>query len=176
MPEIVPDAIPGVESFLIRPKGLDVDLRISIGRPARPAFGAQGDGRLPVFYVTDADYCFGTMVEAVRMACYAGEMAPAVVVGIGLSGWYGLQWYQLPTYSDADIDASAELNLQLDLQRQPGTPDAAALASLRAKTRADVVADIERERHQVETGLGAGLIALVAACGNFVLMALLREK
>lgn len=99
-----------------------------------------------------------------------------LAVGIGLSGWYGLQWYQLPTYSDADIDASAELNLQLDLQRQPVAPDAAALASLRAKTRAYVVADIERERRQVETGLGAGLIALVAACGNLLLMGLLNRS
>jgi hypothetical protein len=82
---------------------------------------------------------------------------------------------QLPQYSEADIDASAELNLQLDLQRQPGAPDAAALASLRAKTRADVVAGIERERRQVETGLGAGLIALVAAVGNLVLMRLANK-
>jgi hypothetical protein len=99
-----------------------------------------------------------------------------LAVGIGLSGWYGLQWYQLPTYSDADIDASTELNLQLDLQRQITTPDAATLAALRTKTRADVVADIERERRQIETGLGAGLIALVAAFGNLLLMTLLQRR
>jgi len=96
-----------------------------------------------------------------------------LAVGIGLSGWYGLQWYQLPTYSD--IDASAELNLQLGLQRLRSTPDAAALARLRAKTRDDVVAHIEHERRQVETGLGAGLIALVAALGNLMLMGLARR-
>lgn len=98
-----------------------------------------------------------------------------LAVGIGLTGYYGLQWVQLPQYSDADIDASAELNLQLDLQRQSAAPDANKLASMRAQTRADVVADIQHERSQVETGLGAGLIALVAACGNLMLMGLLRR-
>lgn len=78
-----PDAIPGVETFLIRPEGLDVSLRISIGRPARPAFGEATQDRLPVFYVTDADYCFGTALETARMGAYAGETAPVVVVGIG---------------------------------------------------------------------------------------------
>jgi hypothetical protein len=78
-----PAAIPGVETFLIRPEGLDVTLRVSIGRPASPAFGEPTMGPLPVFYVTDADYCFGTALEAARMAAYAGEAAPAMVVGIG---------------------------------------------------------------------------------------------
>lgn len=99
-----------------------------------------------------------------------------LAVGIGLTGYYGLQWYQLPQYSDADIAASAELNLQLDLQRQGTAPDADKLAALRAQTRADVLADIKRERSQVETGLGAGLIALVAAFGNLVLMGLLKRS
>jgi predicted alpha/beta superfamily hydrolase len=83
MSEPAPAAIPGVESFLIRPEGLDVTLRVSIGRLAKPAFGAETQDRLPVFYVTDADYCFGTALETVRMAAYAGEAAPAVVVGLG---------------------------------------------------------------------------------------------
>lgn len=78
-----PAAIPGVETFLIRPEGLDVTLRISIGRPASPAFGAPAKDPLPVFYVTDADYCFGTVLETTRMGAYAGETAPAVVVGVG---------------------------------------------------------------------------------------------
>jgi predicted alpha/beta superfamily hydrolase len=34
-------------------------------------------------YVTDADYCFGTVVEAARMGHYAGEVGAAVIVGIG---------------------------------------------------------------------------------------------
>lgn len=99
-----------------------------------------------------------------------------LAVGIGLSGWYGLQWYQLPSYSQADIDASAELNLQLDLQRQHIDADNSRLQELRTQTRADVVADIQRERSQIETGLGAGLIALVAAFGNLVLMSLLNRS
>ncbi|NGY04170.1 hypothetical protein [Solimonas terrae] len=99
-----------------------------------------------------------------------------LAVGIGLSGYYGLKWYELPAYSEADIDASAELNLQLDLQTQHEHVSEADLPALRARTRAEVVADIARERNQIETGLGAGLIALVVACGNLVLMSLLNRS
>lgn len=83
MTEPTPPAIAGVETLLIRPEGLDVTLRVSIGRTGRPAFGEEAQGRRPVFYVTDADYCFGTVLETARMGAYAGETAPAVVVGLG---------------------------------------------------------------------------------------------
>jgi predicted alpha/beta superfamily hydrolase len=75
-------AIPGVESFVVAPDGLGASLRISIARPSSPAVGATA-GALSLVYVTDADYSFGTVVEAARMGHYAGEVGPAVVVGIG---------------------------------------------------------------------------------------------
>ncbi|SEQ97439.1 hypothetical protein SAMN04488038_11368 [Solimonas aquatica] len=93
-----------------------------------------------------------------------------LAVGLGLCAYYGLALRQLPRYSEADIAASAELNLHLDQQRTP---------SLQSEQRDKIVAelreDIARERRELETGLGAGLIALVAALGNFVLVVLLRR-
>lgn len=91
MTEPTTTALPGVETFVIAPEGLGVRLRISIARPSTPAFGpAPADAS--VVYVTDADYCFGTVVEAARMGCYAGEVGAAVIVGIGYAderGDYG---------------------------------------------------------------------------------------
>jgi predicted alpha/beta superfamily hydrolase len=81
MPETPISAIPGVESFVLAPDGLGASLRISIARPPTPPIAATGAPS--VIYLTDADYCFGTVVEAARMGYYAGEIGPAVIVGIG---------------------------------------------------------------------------------------------
>ncbi|WP_153141863.1 alpha/beta hydrolase [Paraburkholderia agricolaris] len=112
-------AIPGVESFVVAPDGLGASLRISIARPSTHAMGATV-GAASVIYVTDADYSFGTVVEAARMGCYAGELGPAVVVGIGYAeerGDYafvgrrrGLDFYRGPRRS-LDIPGFGALEL-----------------------------------------------------------------
>lgn len=82
--ELVPALGPaaGIETFVIEPPGLGTGLRISIARAIQPVVGAN-DGPTAVVYVTDADYMFGTVVDAVRVGSLGGELAPAVVVGIG---------------------------------------------------------------------------------------------
>ncbi|WP_411339218.1 alpha/beta hydrolase-fold protein [Sphingopyxis sp. J-6] len=82
--ELVPALGPaaGIETFVIEPPGLGTALRISIARAIQPAVGASDDPTA-VVYVTDADYMFGTVVDAVRVGSLGGELAPAVVVGIG---------------------------------------------------------------------------------------------
>jgi hypothetical protein len=95
-----------------------------------------------------------------------------LAVGLGLTGNYGLKWRELPVYSESDIAASTELNVQLELQSNHATTTPDGLARLRAQTRKKLLEDIARERSEVETGLGAGLIALVLACGNLVLVSL----
>lgn len=82
--ELVPasGAMPGIETFVIAPPGLGTALRISIARAIRPAVG-KAEGPSAVVYVTDADYMFGTVVDAVRVGSFGGDLAPAVVVGIG---------------------------------------------------------------------------------------------
>lgn len=98
-----------------------------------------------------------------------------LAIGIGLSSYYGRQWQQLPRYSEDELAASTELNLRLDLQRRSEILSAEALQRRREQIGAELRADIARERTQIETGLGAGLIALVIAGGNFMLMLLLRR-
>lgn len=98
-----------------------------------------------------------------------------LALGIGLCGYYGHAWYQLEDYSETDIAASVELNLQLDLQRRGPhlQPDAAGLARLRQMVRTEVEADIHRERDSVQLRFGIGLIALVLGAGQLVAARLL---
>ena len=78
-----PIGMPGVETWIIEPPGLGVALRISIARPVQPAVGGDSDANVAVVYATDADYLFGTVAEGARVGSFGGDMAPAVVVGIG---------------------------------------------------------------------------------------------
>lgn len=75
--------MPGVQTFTIEPPGLGVVLRVSIAQPVKPVVGHCHDGPNAVVYATDADYLFGTVVDAARVGSYGGDLAPAVIVGIG---------------------------------------------------------------------------------------------
>lgn len=82
MSEQQTSALPGIESFVIDDAGLGAALRISIARPMGGA-DAAGGGEISVVFLTDADYAFGTAVEAARIGQYAGEVGPVAIVGIG---------------------------------------------------------------------------------------------
>lgn len=93
-----------------------------------------------------------------------------LAVGFGLCGYYGLAWYELPTYSEEEVAASVELNLQIDLQRRGPhlQPDATGLQRMREMVRAEVEAEINHEREKVQLRFGVGLIALVLGAGSLV--------
>lgn len=76
-------AMPGIETFILEPPGLGTALRVSIAQPVQPAYGPRSDGPKPVVYATDADYCFGTVVDTARVGSFGSDIAPAVIVGIG---------------------------------------------------------------------------------------------
>lgn len=104
---------------------------------------------------------------------------PAMILalGVGLVGYYGMEWYQLPEYSEADIDASVELNLQLDLQRRGPhlQPDAEQLERLRNTVRAEVETEIRKERETIELRFGVGLVALVFGLGQGLFQRLIKR-
>ncbi|MDT9599922.1 alpha/beta hydrolase [Sphingosinicella rhizophila] len=77
------EAMPGIRAFIIEPPGLGVALRVSIAQAAQPAVGGQSDALDAVLYATDADYLFGTVANSARVGSFGGEVAPAVIVGIG---------------------------------------------------------------------------------------------
>ena len=94
--------------------------------------------------------------------------------GIGLCGYAGLQWHALPHYSEDDLKASTELNLQIDLARQGirDLPNPAQMELLRQRERAEVEAEIRTERGVVLRWFAAGLALLVIAGGQAVMLRL----
>lgn len=88
--------------------------------------------------------------------------ALAISIGIGLCGYYGLQWYELPRWSEAELAQSVELNLALDLKRMGPLlePKGKRLETLRQIVRSEVETEINRDRNAIWRGLLAGLVAL----------------
>lgn len=98
--------------------------------------------------------------------------------GLGICMYYGQQWYELPKYSEADIDASTELNLKLDLQHrgpnlQPANKD--ELDRMRAGVRYEITSSIQAERDKLSQRFGIGLIAFVLGLGQLVMARLMRR-
>jgi len=93
----------------------------------------------------------------------AGLPAALFLTGLGLSLYFGNQWRLLPTYTEADIAQSVELNLAMDLQRQGQTApgDVARLAALRSTLDMELRAEIAHERQEILKGLAAGAAALM---------------
>lgn len=83
-----------------------------------------------------------------------------VALGVGLLGYFGEQWRRLPAWSEQEIEQSVELNLALDLRhRGPHLqPTGERLEELRRTVRAEVEAEIRRERSGLERWMGVGAI------------------
>ena len=68
--------LPGTEVHVVHSDAVGVDFRISVHRPPI-------DGPLPVVYVTDANWFFGTSMAITNMLLKGGEIPPVLTVGIG---------------------------------------------------------------------------------------------
>lgn len=91
-------------------------------------------------------------------------------IGIGLAAYYGERLRSLPAWTEAEIEQSVELNLQLELQRRGPhlAPSGERLERLRETLRAEVVAEIGRERAELERWLGLGLLMIVLGAGQWL--------
>ena len=71
----------------------------------------------------------------------------------------------MPTYTEADIAQSVELNLAMDLQRQGQTApgDANRLAALRSALEVELRTEIAHERQEILKGLAVGAVALLVS-------------
>lgn len=98
--------------------------------------------------------------------------------GLGMAMWYGVAWYEIPAWSQAEIEQSVELNLAMDLSRRGALrqPDVEALARLRAQVRAEVEAEIDRERRAVQAPFAIGLLLSVATFGHLLAGALAARR
>lgn len=101
-----------------------------------------------------------------------------LAVGVGLCLYYVPKWQDLPRYTEAQIESSVDYNLLADLARRGSQPQPSdeELQRMREQVRAEVLADIDQERSNVEAGLGLGLIATIAGLGNLLAMAWLRRR
>lgn len=100
-----------------------------------------------------------------------------VAGGLGLCGYAGLQWYERPQYSEDDLKASTELNLQVDLaKRDKQTPLALEqLENLRKLERAEIEGELQARTVSTMSWLAGGLALLVLATGQ-ILMLLINKN
>lgn len=86
-----------------------------------------------------------------------------LAIGVALCGYYGHAWWTLPDYSEADIEASVELNLAMDLSRRGPhlQPDAARLEQLRSQVRAEIEGSLRQQVETIQLRFGIGLLCLV---------------
>ncbi|MGB0219167.1 MAG: hypothetical protein ACPGJF_07530 [Sinimarinibacterium flocculans] len=101
-----------------------------------------------------------------------------LALGMGLCAYYGQEWWALPDYSAADIEASVELNLQLELQRRGPhlQPDEAGIARLRDMVEREITAQLTQQREKIQLRFGVGLVALVLGLGQLAMARVLGQK
>ena len=100
-------------------------------------------------------------------------------IGLGICLYYGMEWYELPTYTEAEVNQSTELNLQFDLQRlgplsQPKNKD--ELELMRAKVRYEITSSIKEQSDKVHLRFSVGLIALIIGFGQLLSSWMIRQR
>ena len=102
------------------------------------------------------------MNGARRVGPGGGAGALMIAFGLGLALWFGWDWYHLPRWSEQEIQGSVELNLAMDLSRQPeGSVSDAEKTRMRSSIRREIEAEIAREAEEPRGYTFAGLIIAV---------------
>lgn len=101
---------------------------------------------------------------------------PALIflAGLGIAGYYGIAWYQLPKWSDQEIEQSVELNLAMDVARMGPQlkPAGEKLDHLRALVRTEVRGEVQRELKTAQLRFSVGLVAMVLGLGQLMFVVL----
>lgn len=92
-----------------------------------------------------------------RLSLQAGIAFLIGAAGIGLCGYAGVLWRELPRYTEADLQASTELNLAVDLARKGRSLDSKSVEQLRHQVRTEIEKDLAEERRAVLPWLLVGL-------------------
>lgn len=103
--------------------------------------------------------------------------AMGLLIGLGIAGYYGLAWYELPRWNEQEINQSVELNLAMDVARMGPhlKPQGEKLERLRAQMRTEVEGDIRRELKTIQLRLSIGLMAIVIGLAQLITAALIRR-
>lgn len=90
--------------------------------------------------------------------------AVLIAIGLGVAGWFGWAWYQVPRWTEQEIVGSVELNLALDLRRlQADSVPAETQDRMRRQIRQELEQEIAKESEEPRGYTLAGL--LIAAFG-----------
>lgn len=91
--------------------------------------------------------------------------------GIGLSLWYGLEWWQMPRRTPEQVQEQVEIRLALELQHMGPQlqPTGERLQQLVGMIRAEVEAGEKRQLQEIERWIGLGLVMTVFGASSFVL-------
>lgn len=118
------------------------------------------------------------MNRAPRVPPAGAVGALLAAIGFGVASWYGWAWYQVPKWSEQDIQGSVELNLALDLSRLPpdGQPSPEALDRLRGQIRQEVEAQIAAQSDEPRSWTMAGLLIGVFGLAQMALRTALARR
>lgn len=92
--------------------------------------------------------------------------------GLGMLMYYGHAWWTLPSYTEADIKQSVELNLAMDIQRlgPAASADAQVLERQRVAVRDEVLAEIREEQQQPLNYMGIGAVLLLMGLAHMTIL------
>lgn len=91
--------------------------------------------------------------------------------GLGAAGWYGLELYQLPERTPAQVNEIVELRLASELEHMGPLlrPSGERLERLQQMIRTEVKAEGAIARKTPERWIGVGLVVAVFGAGSWVL-------
>lgn len=82
-----------------------------------------------------------------------------VAIGFGMALWYGMDWVRLPPWTEAQIEESVELNLQLELAgRTDASRTVEPVDARRDQIRRELQEQLAGERNELARYAGAGLL------------------
>lgn len=96
-------------------------------------------------------------------------------IGFGVACWYGWAWYQVPRWSEQEIEGSVELNLALDLSRlPPGGVTSQMKDRMRAQIRRELEEQISGESDEPRQLTMAGLLMALFGLVQMAVRAMLE--
>jgi hypothetical protein len=93
-----------------------------------------------------------------------------VALGLGLIAWYGDARWRSPQWSEAQLEEETQLRLAVELHRRGPhlQPDAERLRVLHRTLRAEVDAELQRGRQELERWIGVGALLCVLGGSHFL--------
>tara|TARA_R110000787_G_scaffold25373_4_gene71335 strand:- start:8075 stop:8461 length:387 start_codon:yes stop_codon:yes gene_type:complete len=117
------------------------------------------------------------MKPSTRVPPAGSTGALIAAIGLGIAIWFGWDWYHLPRWSEQEIAQSVELNLALDLSRQPEVSvSQTEQERMREAIRQDVLDAISKEAELPRGFTMAGLLMTAFGIAQMLIRSWLAKK